>query len=123
MSKNHKSKVGITKLSAIENEKLEEIFEDSFRDNLKKNRNIQIDEFDCGVEKDLMNGKTKVKVTIYGMAGTTSKKEYHDKKSGKIIKGGDKIVVSKNGEEVGTFVFEDSFDLNTNDYVVYYVEA
>lgn len=117
-----KSNAKVSKLSSIENEKLESVFDESFRENLKNNQKIQIDEFECLVEKDLMNGKTKVKVTIYGMAGTTPRKDYHDKKTGKIISGAEKVVVKMNGADVGNFIFEDSFDLNTNDYVVYYIE-
>lgn len=121
---NKKSKEKISKLSSIENEKLGSIFEESFRENLKNNRNIQIDEFECLVEKDFINKKTRVVVTVFGMAGTTSRKSFHDKKSGKIIAGAERILIrDSDGKELGFFVLEDSFDINANDYSAHYVEG
>jgi hypothetical protein len=56
------------------------------------------------------------KVTVYGLAGTTSKPSFHNKKTGKVAKGFDKI-------KAGNFLFkfDNSFDLNTNDYALVYV--
>jgi hypothetical protein len=111
-----------SKLERMESEKLEELFESSFRNHIEKHRNISVDEFECMAERTSFSEKPKIKVTIFGMAGTTSLAEYYDKKSKKVISGGKKIPLMNENTKICDFVFDNAMILNTNDYVVYYVE-
>ena len=102
----------------IPSEKLEDMFAVAFKEAISNSKGaVSMDEFECIVEKDLAAGIVNVKVTVYGLAGTTSKPSFHDKRNdGKIAKGFGNIKVGDY-----SFKFENSFDLNTNDYVLTYV--
>ena len=59
---------------------------------------------------------------MFGLAGGTTRPQFHDKATGKVIKGGKSLVVKVPGPGKGStrFVFDGSAELNTNDYVVFY---
>lgn len=113
-------KKGTEKLNVfdVESEKLEDMFLASFKKAIKDSKgDVEMDEIECVAEKNLVSKVVTMKVTVYGLAGTTSKSEFHDKKkSGNVKKGFRKINVGNY-----CFKFSDSFDLNTNDYVILYV--
>jgi len=112
-------KKSVTKNSVldIESEKIEEMFTESFKEAVTgSNGKVVIDEVECAVEKDLAADVVTVKVTVYGMAGTTPKLQMFDKKTDKIAKGFKKIKVAGY-----SFKLDNCFDLNTNDYVLIYL--
>jgi hypothetical protein len=101
----------------VESEKIEDLFTHSFKEAVNDSRGaVSMDELECAVEKDIIAEIVKVNVTVYGLAGTTSKSKFHNKKTGKVIEGFNKIKVGNY-----SFKFDSSYDLNTNDYVLVYV--
>jgi len=101
----------------IESEKIEDMFTESFKEAVFDSKSdVTMDEIECTADKDLAADLVTVKVTVYGLAGTTPKAKFHDKKLGKIAKGFKKIKVGGY-----SFKLDNSFDLNTNDYVIVYV--
>jgi len=107
-----------SKALEIGSEKLEDMFTAAFKQAVSDSKGkVSMDEIECVAEKDLAAGTVSVKVTVYGLAGTTSKPGFHDKKAQKLlVKGFDKIQVGD-----CSFKFDNSFDLNTNDYVLTYI--
>ena len=107
-----------SKALEIASEKLEDIFTVAFKKAVfDTNGKVSMDELECIAEKDLAAGIVSVKVTVYGLAGTTPKPGFYDKKADKLLaKGFNKI---KAGD--CSFKFDGAFDLNTNDYVLNYV--
>lgn len=115
---NSKSKESekLEKINRMDSEKVEDMFSQAFRQKVDSNEDgIVVEEFDCSVEKDLTSSIIKIKVTIYGFAGNASRRNFHDKKSKKVAKSFKEININD-----VPFCLEDSFDLNTNDYVLIY---
>ena len=108
----------VSKASEIGSEKLEDMFTVAFKQAVSDSKGkVSMEEIECVAEKDLAAGTVSVKVTVYGLAGTTSKPGFYDKKADKLlVKGFDKIQVGD-----CSFRFDNAFDLNTNDYVLTYV--
>ena len=108
----------VSKALKIGSEKLEDMFTAAFKQAVSDSQGkVSMDEIECVAEKDLAAETVSVKVTVYGLAGTTSKPSFHDKKANKLlVKGFNKIKVGDY-----SFKFDSSFDLNTNDYVLNYV--
>jgi hypothetical protein len=103
----------------FENEKIEEIFATALTKAVNdSNGKIVMDEFECAAEKDLTSEIIRVKVTVYGMAGTTPKHQIHDAKSKHIAKGFSKISC-----EGMNFKLEESYDLNNSEYVLVYANC
>lgn len=111
-----------SKLERIESEKLEELFENSFKSHIGKCHNITLEECEYSIERESASVKPKVKVTVFGMAGTTTLAEYYDVKNEEVIKGANKIPLMDGENKICDFVFDNALVLNSNDYVVYYVE-
>jgi len=101
----------------IDSEKLEEMFTNAFRETIEASAgNVVMDEIECIAEKDFVANIVAMKITVYGLAGTTTKLGFYNKETGKIAKGFEKIQF-----ENCSFKFDKSFDLNTNDYALMYV--
>ena len=118
-NRSNKMKQNIKKTSVFDvgSEKLEDMFTVAFKEAIDNSKGaVTMDELECVVEKDLTSKVVTAKMTVYGLAGTTSKPGFHDKKTGKVSKGFDKIKVGD-----FSFKFENSIDLNTNDYALVYV--
>lgn len=112
-----KKKVQKSSALDVASENLEDIFTTAFKETVSDSKgDVSMDELECTVEKDLAAETVTMKVTVSGLAGTTPKHVFHDKKTGKIAKGFKKIQVGD-----CSFKFDTSYDLNTNDYVLVYV--
>ena len=109
----------VQKTSALDvgSEKMEDMFTVAFKEALNDSRgSVSMDELECTVEKDLTAKTVSAKITVYGLAGTTPKHKFHDKKANKVADGFKKIKVGDY-----SFKFDSSFELNTNDYVLVYL--
>jgi len=104
-----------------EDDKILEMFEKSFRELLlKSEEKVAMDEIEFSLERDVSvdvkyGSDIKIKITVYGLAGNITRAQFHDKKSGLIIKGFKNVDTNP-----FSFVFKDSYDLNSNDYVIVY---
>ena len=101
----------------IDSEKIEEMFTSAIKDiAIKSKDKINLEEIESVVEKNFTTGIIKILVTVCGLAGTATKREIHDKKNNFIAKD------FKNVDIDGSiFKLSDSYDLNTNDYVLVYI--
>lgn len=82
---------------------------------------IEVASFDVTAAKENVGKDVLVEVTIYGMAGTTTRNEFQNPKTKKTITGGDSVTVPL-GYRDGEAVFElvRVADINTNDYRLFY---
>lgn len=107
----------------LDSSEIEEIFEAAFQkvvDDPKNN--IEVGQFDVSATKENLGKDVTVEVTIYGLAGSTTRTQFQDRKTKKIIKGGERIETPLGSAREGKAVFKlDSVaDLNTNDYRLFY---
>ena len=111
-------------ISVLDDDTINDLFSAAFKTRINDKSNnemlIEEDNFECEVERIGQTGDIKVHVTMYGLAGGTTRLQFHDKGTGKIIKGGKSISVTVPGTGQANFVFDGSSELNTNDYVVFY---
>lgn len=106
----------------VDDDTLSLAFEEAFRARIDDPASdMTISEFGCVVQRENL-GDMVLAVTIYGMAGDTTRAEFHDPKTGKTIRGGKSIIVKAGGKSY-RFNISGSVDLNTNDYVIYYKQA
>lgn len=102
---------------------IEEIFEQAFTKTVENPKNgINIESFDVSASKENLGKDVVVEVTVCGLAGTTTRTQFQDKKTKKTIKGGDKIEATLGAGREGKAIFklDHIADLNTNDYRLYY---
>ena len=107
----------------LDAEEIQEIFEKAFQKVVNNPKNpIQVESVDVSASKEDLGKNFLVEVTIYGLAGTTTRTQFQDKKTKKTIAGGDTIVTDLGEGRKGSAIFklESVSDLNTNDYRLYY---
>jgi hypothetical protein len=111
-------------ISILDDDAIRDLFEAAFRSRLNDRSNNEIliedDNFECEVERLGQTGDIRVKVTVFGLAGGTTRRQFHNKETGKVLKGGRSISVNIPGKGQAVFTFDDSSELNTNDFVVFY---
>jgi hypothetical protein len=120
MGKNIQRKTSAIELDSAE---IEEIFERAFQAVVDDVKNpIEVGQFDVSATKENVGKDVMVEVTIYGLAGSTTRTQFQDKKTKKIIKGGELIETDLGSSRDGkaTFKLDHVSDLNTSDYRLYY---
>jgi len=99
----------------IESEKLEELFQEKMLDISKSNKEkISFEEIECTALKNLITGKLTVNVTVFGLAGTSTKRDIVKDKSG--------VVSCLKNIKIDdmTFAFQKYVDINSSDYLLIY---
>ena len=107
----------------LDSEEVQEVFEAAFQKVIDDPKNdISVGQFDVTATKENVGKDIVVEVTIYGLAGSTTRTQFQDRKTKKVIKGGELIETSIGAAREGKAVFKlDSVsDLNTNDYRLFY---
>jgi len=102
----------------IESEKIEELFQEKMLDISQSNKEkISFEEIECTALKDLISGKLTVNVAVFGLAGTSTKRDIIRDKSG--------VVNCLKNIKIDdmTFVFQKYVDINSNDYLLIYEMA
>ena len=102
---------------------IEDIFEEAFTKAVNSRENeINIESFEVTASKENLGKDAVVEVTVFGMAGSTTRTQFQDRKTKKIIKGGEEIVAELGSGRKGKAIFklDHIADLNTNDYRLYY---
>lgn len=111
-------------IAVLDDEAIKDLFEAAFKarlaDRANNDMDIEEDNFEAEVERLGQTGDIRIKVTMFGLAGGTTRRQFHDKDTGKIIKGGKSITVTVGNKGESRFTFDGSSELNTNDYVVFY---
>jgi hypothetical protein len=111
-------------IAVLDDESIKDLFEAAFKarlaDRANNDMDIEEDNFEAEVERLGQTGDIRIKVTMFGLAGGTTRRQFHDKDTGKIIKGGKSLAVTVGNKGESRFTFDGSSELNTNDYVVYY---
>ena len=112
------------KLIELDSLEIENLFDKSFQDVINSDSNkIQISQYDLSVRKENFGKEVIVEVNVYGLAGSTTRNEFKNRKDGAIIAGGEKINIEPNedvGNSLASFEIFDVFDLNSNDYRLFY---
>lgn len=112
-----------SKAIELDSAEVEEIFQDAFQSVIDDPKNkIEIGQFDVAATKENLGKDLMIEVTVYGLAGTTTRTEFQDRKTKKIIKGGETVETTLGSARDGKAVFklDHVADLNTNDYRLYY---
>lgn len=116
--KNPNEKLDVLKLN---NEEVEVLFEEAFEKKVhSRDGVVRLSSWEAKVEKR-DKSEIVVAVSVYTYAGETSRAEFHDKKSGKFLRGADEIeVTSLRDDKQATFKLFDSIDVSSNEYILYY---
>lgn len=104
----------------LNNELIENLFEEAFAANsADRNNEINLTNFEVAVESK--DDGVLVVVKVYSFAGETTRQEFHNKENKKIIEGGETIVVKDPAsDDMAEFELEDSMNVTSNDYNLYY---
>lgn len=107
----------------LDSAEVEDIFQEAFQKLVDSPKNdIEVGQFDVTATKENLGKDLMVEVTIYGLAGSTTRTQFQDRKTKKTIKGGETIETTLGSSREGKAVFklDHVADLNTNDYRLYY---
>jgi hypothetical protein len=107
----------------LDSAEVEDIFTIAFQELIDSRKNeITVGQFDVTATKENLGKDLMVEVTIYGLAGSTTRTEFQDRKTKKTIKGGGLVETTLGSGRDGkaTFKLDHVADLNTNDYRLYY---
>ena len=115
------SKIATFDISRFDDEKIEDLFTESFRTVSDKYENkLTISEFETKVVRTVGSRALGVEVRVYGLADVTSRHQIHNKKTGHAASPLKSVTVNVPNKGQAKFILESSADLNTNDYVLFY---
>lgn len=112
-----------SKAIELDSEEIEAVFTTAFEAVVNSPKNdIEIGQFEVTATKENLGKEVMVEVTVFGLAGSTTRTQFQDRKTKKTISGGEKIVTKLGEGRDGNAVFklDHVSDLNTNDYRLYY---
>lgn len=120
MSKKFTSAEAVGKVS---NERLEDLIDAAIRQKMNEHDcKLIIDEFDIAIRKE-MNKPVFADITVYGIAGNTTKDEFaqlNSSDSMEVVKGGGSVAITLDDGSQVKFVFDSITNLNATDYLVTY---
>ena len=109
------------KVARIADDHIETLFTDAFAAMVASTRgDIEIQEFDCKVQRELGQDRPVIDVRVYGMAGTTLQEAFYNKEAKKVIPQAKVIKVTLDDDSVAKFNFVSCMNLTVNDYMVSY---
>lgn len=121
MSKNDKAMEAVGRVA---NERLEDLIKEALTSRMNESDcEMRFQEFEIAVRKE-MGQPILLDVTVYGMAGDTTKDEFatvdKEGRPASVVKGGGSFNITLDDDTVVKFVFHGITNLNATDYLVTY---
>jgi hypothetical protein len=111
------------RVDAVPSDRLETLFEEAFQALADSTSNeMDIPEFEVAVVKDA-GKKAEVRVTVMGIAGSTTQDDFCSKEDGKIVRsigGSEKVIITLDDDTEAEFELVDVVNLRTIEYMVVY---
>jgi len=102
-------------VKVLSNEQVEDLFNIAYAEQVGNLNNIS--EFDCKCVREVEGSKTKVEITVIGLAGSPTLDDYKEVRSEDFKK----VVINRDGAKaVFNLLPKATVVLNSNDYVVTY---
>lgn len=124
MSNGTKNSAAVEAVGRTPNERLEDLFSDAIRAKLTEaDCELSLQEFDVAIRKELDQSQVFVDMTVYGMAGDTTKDDFTSIDGNgnvTVVKGGGSVIVTLDDDTKAKFVFNGVVNLNATDYLVTY---